>query len=149
MNVEKALETAGDTAETASVVSLPSCERVELPGVRTRSNVISLPGSSRFAVPSAARSAAPPSARSVRCVWTSHLQDGRSCGLHMPIEVVRAAWGRELERGRTREGFFHFSFRGEVWLGYGLPNGEVRGVYCPAHRAQREERLGYDPELAP
>jgi len=24
----------------------------------------------------------------------------------------------------------------------------VRGVYCPAHRAEREERLGYDPSLS-
>jgi hypothetical protein len=47
----------------------------------------------------------------------------------------------------VRAGFFHFQWRGERWLGYGLPDGEVRGVYCPTHRAQREQRLGYDPEL--
>ena len=34
-----------------------------------------------------------------------------------------------------------------MWLAYGLPDGGVRGVYCPTHRAEREQRLGYDPEL--
>ena len=55
---------------------------------------------------------------------------------------------RELERGRLCEGFFHFAWRGDVWLAYGLASGRVRGVYCPAHRSEREQRLGYDPELA-
>lgn len=86
--------------------------------------------------------------QSLRCVWTRHLRDGRSCGTHVPLDMVQAAWQRELTRGRAGGGFFHFAWRGEAWLAYGLPDGEVRGVYCPAHRAQREERLGYDPELA-
>jgi hypothetical protein len=90
-----------------------------------------------------------PTERSLRCVWTRHLHDGRSCGSHVPLATVRAAWQRELARGRAGAGgFFHFAWRGEAWLAYGLADGEVRGVYCPAHRAQREERLGYDPELA-
>jgi len=88
-----------------------------------------------------------PVEQSLRCVWTRHLRDGRSCGSHVPLATVREAWQRELARGRAGGGFFHFAWRGEAWLAYGLPDGEVRGVYCPAHRAQREERLGYDPEL--
>ncbi|HYM44908.1 MAG TPA: hypothetical protein VES65_01940 [Solirubrobacteraceae bacterium] len=91
--------------------------------------------------------AVPPDDRPVRCVWTRHLRDGRACLLHVPLSAMRVAWQRELELGREEGGFFHFAWHGEVWLGYGLPDGEVRGVYCPAHRAQREERLGYDPEL--
>jgi hypothetical protein len=99
----------------------------------------------------ASRSLSPspePAGRSLRCVWTRHLHDGRSCGSHVPLGAVRAAWRRELARGRVRGGIFHFAWRGEAWLAYGLPDGNVRGVYCPAHRAEREERLGYDPELA-
>jgi hypothetical protein len=91
---------------------------------------------------------ASPAGHSLRCVWTRHLDDGRSCGLHVPLATVQVAWQRELVRGRAGGGFFHFAWRGEAWLAYGLPDGEVRGVYCPAHRAQREERLGYDPQLA-
>ncbi|HEY2537610.1 MAG TPA: hypothetical protein VGI24_11595 [Solirubrobacteraceae bacterium] len=66
----------------------------------------------------------------------------------MPARAVIAAWRRELDAGRTVAGFFHFAWSGRVWLAYGLPDGSVRGVYCPVHRAEREERLGYDPELA-
>jgi hypothetical protein len=84
----------------------------------------------------------------LRCVWTSHPHNDVSCTSRIPVRTVAAAWQRELETGRTRAGFFHFAYRGQVWLAYGLPDGSVRGVYCPAHRAQREERLGYDPELA-
>ena len=29
---------------------------------------------------------------------------------------------------------------GEVWAAYGLKNGLVRGVYCPEHTAEREQR---------
>jgi hypothetical protein len=88
-----------------------------------------------------------PAEQSLRCVWTRHLRDGRSCGTHVPLATVREAWQCELARGRAGGGFFHFAWRGEAWLAYGLPDGEVRGVYCPAHRAQREERLECDPEL--
>ena len=86
--------------------------------------------------------------RPLRCVSSGYLSDGCSCRAHVPAAVVSAAWRNELERGRRRDGFFHFVWRGAVWLAYGLPDGTVRGVYCPAHRAEREERLGYDPELA-
>ena len=86
--------------------------------------------------------------RPLRCVSSGYLTDGCSCSARVPAAAAIAAWQRELERGRRRDGFFHFSWHGGVWLAYGLPGGQVRGVYCPAHRSEREQRLGYDPELA-
>jgi hypothetical protein len=87
--------------------------------------------------------------RPLQCVSSGYLSGGCSCRSSIPGDVVAAAWRDELERGRLHGGFFHFAWRGGVWLAYGLPDGWVRGVYCPAHRAEREERLGYDPELDP
>lgn len=84
----------------------------------------------------------------LQCVWTSQPDHDRCCRSWTPARVVAAAWSRELELGRVHGGFFHFAWRGEAWLAYGLPDGTVRGVYCPVHRAEREERLGYDPQLA-
>jgi hypothetical protein len=81
----------------------------------------------------------------LRCVSSGYLSGGGSCRASIPSDLVIAAWGAERER--LREGFFQFAWRGEVWLAYGLPDGRVRGVYCPTHRAEREQRLGYDPEL--
>jgi hypothetical protein len=79
--------------------------------------------------------------RSLRCVWTSHPSYDRCCRSSIPAEVVLAAWRRELERGRVHgDRFFHFAWRGGVWLAYGLRDGRVRGVYCPAHSAARDER---------
>jgi hypothetical protein len=90
----------------------------------------------------------PTAGETLQCVGAHNFQeDGRSCGACVPLAVMRAAWKRELDRGRSGDGFFHFAWRDQVWLGFGLEDGEVRGVYCPVHRAQREERLGYDPEL--
>jgi hypothetical protein len=86
--------------------------------------------------------------RLLRCVSSGYLSDGCSCSSRVPAAVVAAAWRSELERGRQRDGFFHFAWRAGTWLAYGLPDGTVRGVYCPAHRAERVQRLGYDPELA-
>jgi hypothetical protein len=83
----------------------------------------------------------------LRCVWTSHLDHEHTCRSQIPVRAVAEAWQRELTLGREQAGFFHFAWRGDVWLAYGLPNGNVRGVYCPVHRAEREQRLGYDPEL--
>lgn len=83
----------------------------------------------------------------LRCVWTSQPDHTHSCHARIPAATVAAAWRQELDAGRTCAGFFHFVWRGRVWLAYGLLDGSVRGVYCPAHRAEREERLGYDPEL--
>jgi hypothetical protein len=84
----------------------------------------------------------------LRCVSSGYLIDGCSCQARVPAAVARSAWRRELEQGRPCEGFFHFAWREDVWLAYGLAGGGVRGVYCPAHRSEREQRLGYDPELA-
>jgi hypothetical protein len=84
----------------------------------------------------------------LRCVWTSHPDYDHCCRSRIPARAVTAAWHRELELGRACAGFFHFTWRGRVWLAYGMLDGSVRGVYCPAHRTRREERLGYDPELA-
>ena len=84
----------------------------------------------------------------LRCVSSGYLGDGCSCRACVPAAVASTAWREELERGRLCEGFFHFAWRGDVWLAYGLASGRVRGVYCPEHRSEREQRLGYDPELA-
>jgi hypothetical protein len=84
----------------------------------------------------------------LRCVWSSHPAHDRRCRSRIPARTVAAAWRRELELGRMYAGFFNFAWHGRVWLAYGMPDGGVRGVYCPTHRAEREERLGYDPELA-
>jgi hypothetical protein len=83
-----------------------------------------------------------------RCVWTSHPSHDYCCRAGIPATVVLAAWGAELERGRAGgDRFFHFSWRGEVWLAYGLRNGCVRGVYCPMHSAARDGR-SFAPEEA-
>jgi hypothetical protein len=82
-----------------------------------------------------------------QCVWTRQPTNDHRCGARVPAWRVADAWLRELELGAPA-GFFHFQWRGEQWLAYGLADGAVRGVYCPTHRARREERLGYDPGLA-
>ena len=173
MNGELAVETTAETVPTVlrregELVAFPRA-RSETP-VRTRSET---PVRARSETPVRTRSeaavrtrseaavrtrseaavrtrshASQPARGSVRCVWTCHLQDGHACEKQVPRAVMQAAWRRELEQGRDQAGFFDFAWREEVWLGYGLPDGGVRGVYCPAHRAEREERLGYDPELA-
>jgi hypothetical protein len=86
----------------------------------------------------------------LKCVWTSHPDHERRCELRIPAGVVDAAWQEELELNRWHEGFFHFAWRGDVWLAYGFADGRVRGVYCPAHRAERDARSFTldSPELA-
>jgi hypothetical protein len=76
----------------------------------------------------------------LRCVASGYTSEGGSCHTHIPASVVIGAWARQRRRGTAGEGFFHFSWRGEIWLGYGLADGAVRGVYCPTHAAQRDER---------
>lgn len=76
----------------------------------------------------------------LQCVWTSHPSREHSCRSLIPAGVVAAAWRQELAQGRTDGGFFRFTWRGGVWLGYGLEDGRVRGVYCPEHRAERDKR---------
>jgi len=79
----------------------------------------------------------------LRCVSSGYLADGCSCHATVPANVVRAAWTRERAAGAgNADGFFTFPWRGRAWLSYGLRSGEVRGVYCPEHRARRAERLG-------
>jgi hypothetical protein len=76
----------------------------------------------------------------LRCVSSGYLSGGCSCRASIPSSVVTAAWGVERERGGARgDRFFHFAWRGDVWLAYGLASGRVRGVYCPTHRAERDE----------
>jgi hypothetical protein len=77
----------------------------------------------------------------LRCVSSGYLSGGCSCRSAIPASVVTAAWASELQRGDSREDrFFRFSWRGGVWLAFGLRDGHVRGVYCPEHSAARAER---------
>jgi hypothetical protein len=78
--------------------------------------------------------------RILRCVASGYLADGCSCKAGVPAKAVVAAWGLQRRGGDRRERFFSFMWRGRMWLGYGLRNGCVRGVYCPEHRADRDER---------
>jgi hypothetical protein len=74
------------------------------------------------------------------CVSSSS-PDGCSCRSQIAKVVVAQAWARELEAsGDSEARFFHFISDGGVWMAYGLADGNVRGVYCPAHNSQRAER---------
>jgi hypothetical protein len=89
-------------------------------------------------------------ARSLRCVWSSHPSHDRCCRETIPTAVVVVAWRRELERGGARgDRFFHFAWRGSAWLAYGLRDGSVRGVYCPAHSSARDARSLEPKETSP
>jgi hypothetical protein len=81
--------------------------------------------------------------RALRCVSSGYLSHGCPCEAEVPAEVVVAAWARERTSGRG-DRFFKFVWHGGVWLGYGLRNGRVRGVYCPEHSAERAERQTID-----
>jgi hypothetical protein len=88
--------------------------------------------------------------RPLRCVWTNHPSHDRCCRERIPAAVVTAAWQRELERGHPRgDRFFHFAWRGGVWLAFGLLDGGVRGVYCPGHSAARDARSSTPSEVYP
>jgi hypothetical protein len=77
----------------------------------------------------------------MRCVSSGYMADGCSCEATVPWSVVSEAWARELERAQACEDqFFRFLWRGGAWLGYGLRDGRVRGVYCPTHSARRAQR---------
>jgi hypothetical protein len=77
----------------------------------------------------------------LRCVSSGYLADGCSCHSTVPASIASAAWAHQLERTPAREDqFFRFMWRGGEWLGYGLRDGRVRGVYCPEHSARRAER---------
>ncbi len=75
------------------------------------------------------------------CVWTGDAGTGCSCTSSIPEHVVTAAWRSELEQaGERADRFFSFLWENDTWLAYGLMDGHVRGVHCPPHRAEREER---------
>jgi hypothetical protein len=74
---------------------------------------------------------------SLRCVSSGYMADGCSCRASIPTGVVSDAWASQQRAGVSGDRMFHFTWRGEVWLAYGLKNGRIRGVYCPTHTAQR------------
>ena len=76
----------------------------------------------------------------LRCVW-SDPRDGCSCDAHISRAAVELAWQRELEcSGDNQAHFFHLVHDGGVWQAYGLADGQIRGVHCPAHNRQRAQR---------
>jgi hypothetical protein len=81
-----------------------------------------------------------PSDPPLRCVSSGYMADGCSCRATIPAGAATDAWAREKRSGVHGDRFFHFTWRGEVWAAYGLKNGVVRGVYCPEHTAEREQR---------
>lgn len=76
----------------------------------------------------------------LRCVSSGYMSSGCSCTRTVPTSVASAVWSAELARGARRDRLFHFAWRSEVWLAFGLADGTVRGVYCAEHRAERECR---------
>jgi hypothetical protein len=76
----------------------------------------------------------------LKCVWSGYPAYERDCRSRIPASVVIKAWQREMQLKGTVEGFFNFSWRSGVWLGFGLPGGGVRGVYCPTHCSERDSR---------
>src|SRR4029077_20567262 len=67
----------------------------------------------------------------LRCVWTNHPDHEHNCESRIPARAVADAWRRELELGRGCAGFFHFAWRGHVWLPNGLPDCTGRGGDVP------------------
>jgi hypothetical protein len=47
-----------------------------------------------------------------------------------------------MQLNGTVEGFFNFEWRHGIWLAYGSRDGNVRGIYCPTHRSERDSREG-------
>jgi hypothetical protein len=76
----------------------------------------------------------------MKCVWSGYPRYERDCRSRIPASLVTKAWQRERHLKGVDEGFFYFSWRHGVWLGYGLPDGRVRGVYCPTHCSERDAR---------
>jgi hypothetical protein len=81
-----------------------------------------------------------PSDPPLQCVSSGYLSGGASCRSTIPSGVVTDAWARERRAGVHGDRFFHFTWHSEVWLGYGLKDGRIRGVYCPEHSADRDRR---------
>ncbi len=86
----------------------------------------------------------------LQCVSSGYMSGGCSCPEAIPASVVASAWAAELDRSAADSGFFNIQWRGRVWLAFGLADGEIRGVYCPTHRAEREAHLtGLEGHYAP
>jgi hypothetical protein len=79
-------------------------------------------------------------AEPMKCVWSGYPYYDRDCRSRIPASIVIKAWQRERQLKGTVEGFFYFSWRSGVWLAYGLPDGKVRGIYCPTHCSERDAR---------
>ncbi|MFZ1155766.1 MAG: hypothetical protein WAN93_12775, partial [Solirubrobacteraceae bacterium] len=75
-----------------------------------------------------------------KCVWSGYPNYDRDCRSRIPATVVVKAWQREMQLKGTVEGFFYFSWRNGVWLGFGVKDGAVRGIYCPTHCSERDSR---------
>jgi hypothetical protein len=70
-----------------------------------------------------------------------HRSDGGACASRIAPSIATAAWRLQLMRdGARSDGFFRFTWNGGAWLAYGLSNGRVCGVYCPAHSLERNQR---------
>jgi hypothetical protein len=78
--------------------------------------------------------------RPLPCVSSGYMSGGGSCPHTIPAGPVEAAWAAELDRTACGSSFFYFRWRGQVWLAFGLADGQIRGVYCPTHRAERDAR---------
>jgi hypothetical protein len=76
----------------------------------------------------------------LRCVSSGYFSDGCSCRATIPTGVVTDAWARQQRAGVRGDQFFHFTWRAEVWLAFGLSDGRIRGVYCPEHCSERDQR---------
>jgi hypothetical protein len=117
------------TAQAAPLLQ-PSCEVISLDAVaadaRRRAVVRPLPTPGAAPAP-------------LRCVSSGYLAEDRSCAASVPAEIARAAWLREQARHPHEDRLFQFVHEGEQWLGFGLADGTVRGVYCPEHNARRAE----------
>ncbi len=83
----------------------------------------------------------------LRCVSSGYLAGGCSCERTVPTDVAASAWSVERAREPGGSRFFHFAWRGETWIAFGLADGTIRGVYCPTHRTEREARsAGYEAQ---
>jgi len=76
----------------------------------------------------------------MKCVWSGYPHHDRACRSRIPASFVIKAWQREMQLKGTIEGFFYFTWRNGVWLGFGQKDGGVRGVYCPTHCSERDSR---------
>lgn len=74
----------------------------------------------------------------LKCVWRGYPDQEQSCECCIPHTVVATTWLSQTEHENER--FFCVPWKGGTWLAYGLRDGEVRGVYCPTHCAEREAR---------